>query len=219
MTRYELKARAKAQLGNQIFGTNWMYALVSSLVAALILSACSAIPMLGSVAGLILTGPITFGLTYIYLKQARDGQCMQIGDVFKGFSVDFAGNLVLYILMSVFTFLWTLLFIIPGIIKAFAYSMAYYVKVDHPELTAGQCLKARENLMKGHKFEYFVLSLSFIGWFFVGTLCLGIGLLWVIPYVNATNAQFYEYIKAQAAPVAAPVAEPVAEDTAETPAE
>ena len=94
-----------------------------------------------------------------------------------------------------FIFLWSLLFVIPGIVKMYAYSMAYYIKLDHPDYGWKACIDESRQLMDGHKWEKFVLDLSFLGWIIVGSLCLGVGTLWVTPYMEATNAQFYEYVR------------------------
>ena len=100
-----------------------------------------------------------------------------------------------YVLLSgLFIFLWSLLLFIPGIVKAYAYSMVYYVKADHPEYGWRECMDESQRLMTGHKWEKFVLDLSFIGWGIVGSLCLGVGTLWVMTYMAATEAQYYEYL-------------------------
>lgn len=99
--------------------------------------------------------------------------------------------------MSIFIALWSLLLVVPGIIKALGWSMAYYIKVEHPEYTWKQCLDASTALTNGHKGDLFVLHLSFIGWYFVGSLCLGVGTLWVMPYHQATLTQCYHWLKSQ----------------------
>lgn len=107
------------------------------------------------------------------------------------------GNFLLHLLMSIFIALWSLLLVVPGIIKALGWSMAYYIKVEHPEYTWKQCLDASTALTNGHKGDLFVLHLSFIGWYFVGSLCLGVGTLWVMPYHQATLTQCYHWLKSQ----------------------
>ena len=99
-------------------------------------------------------------------------------------------------LMGVFVFLWSMLFVIPGIIKAFSYAMTPYILEEHPELTANEAIDHSRAMMKGHKFDLFWLYLSFIGW---GILCiptLGIGTFWLIPYMQTAQASFYEDVKA-----------------------
>ncbi len=208
MTRFEIKMRAKAQLGNNIFGNNWMLALVVCLIVTAANTLISQIPAAGAAIALILTGPLAYGTATCFLKQSRDGQPMDIVTMFDGFKNFFADTLLIKLMTAIFTALWSLLFIIPGIIKAYSYSMVYYIKNDRPELGWNACIKESMNLMNGHKAELFVLDLSFIGWYFVGALCLGIGTLWVVPYHQATRAQFYESIRGV---TVAPAAETVAE--------
>lgn len=193
MMRSEMKAKARAQLGNNIFGNAWMMALVACVIFTVLTGAAtSVIPGLG---GLIIIGPLQYGLCRLFLKQARDGQEMDLGDIFKGFTDDFGQTILIGLLSSIFTFLWGLLLIVPGIVKGLGYSMAFYIKADYPEYDWKQCMDQSQAMMHGHKGELFMLYLSFIGWFIVGALCLGIGTLWVAPYLEATKAQFYESIK------------------------
>lgn len=195
MSRAELKQRAKDQLGNNIFGSTWMYAVLVVLIEALLSYAVNAIPGVGSIASIVISGPIAYGVVYLFLKQSRDLKSMELSNLFVGFSEDFGGLFLLNLMTNIFIILWSLLFVVPGIIKAYAYSMAMYIKVDHPEYNWSQCLKESQTMMQGHKMELFVLELSFIGWAIVGSLCLGVGTLWVLAYENATRAQFYESIR------------------------
>lgn len=108
--------------------------------------------------------------------------------------------LILNILIAIFTFLWRLLLIIPGIIKGLAYSQAPFVMVDR--LVSGldgkplESITRSRELMDGHKWRYFVLQLSFIGWAILALLSAGIGYLFLIPYVMTTNAAFYDDVLA-----------------------
>ncbi len=112
-------------------------------------------------------------------------------NTFKGYWRNVWGGF----LMMLFTYLWMLLLIVPGIIKAFAYSMTPYILKDYPELSANQAINLSIKMMKGHKFDYFYLQLSFIGWGFLSILTLGIGYIWLMPYMYASMAAFYEDIK------------------------
>ena len=87
-------------------------------------------------------------------------------------------------------------FVIPGIVKAYAYSMSFFILKDNKDMQAKECLEASEKLMVGHKQQLFALDLSFLGWYFVGALCLGVGILFVIPYHYMARANFYEALKA-----------------------
>ncbi len=193
MNREEIKARARAQLGGGIFQNAWMMGLVVCLLIGLLeTTATSVLPVVG---GILVLGPLEYGMAYIFLKQARDGQPVQMGDMFRGFQDDFGGTLLIGLMTGLFTFLWSLLFFIPGIVKAYSYSMVYYIKVDHPDYDWKMCIDESRRMMNGHKWEKFVLDLSFIGWILVGSLCLGVGTLWVTPYMTAAEANFYESIR------------------------
>ncbi|MED5053726.1 DUF975 family protein [Anoxybacillus rupiensis] len=102
------------------------------------------------------------------------------------------------ILFGVFVLLWSLLLIIPGIIKSLAYSQTFFLLKDHPEYGALQAITESRKRMKGYKGKLFLLYLSFIGWGILSIFTLGIGLLWLIPYVYASLAAFYEeFIRTQ----------------------
>lgn len=103
----------------------------------------------------------------------------------------------LMFMIALKTFLWSLLLVIPGIIKAFAYAMAPFIAEDHPEYTVSQAISESCRMMQGHKFDLFYLYLSFIGWFFLSILTCGIGILWLQPYVENAVAAFYNDLKAQ----------------------
>ena len=185
------------QLGNGIFHNLWLNAVLVCFIYSAILSVSASVPG----ATLILTGPISYGLAYVFLKQARDKQPMNVGDLFKGFTNDFGGTLLIGLMTTIFTALWSLLFVIPGIVKAYSYSMAYYIKLDHPEYNWKQCIDESQRMMKGYKMTLFIQDLSFIGWMIVGSLVLGIGTLWVVPYMQATRAQFYNSLVGWQEPV------------------
>ena len=148
------------------------------------------VPFLGK---LIIMGTLETGVALIYLKLSYR-EPAEIGDLFQPFQ-NFVNTFFAGFLSTIFTFLWSLLFVIPGIVKMYAYSMAYYIKLDHPDYGWKACIDESRQLMDGHKWEKFVLDLSFLGWIIVGSLCLGVGTLWVTPYMEATNAQFYEYVR------------------------
>ena len=99
-------------------------------------------------------------------------------------------------LTNLFIALWSLLFIIPGIVKAFSYSMTPFILEEHPELSANEAIDHSRAMMKGHKFDLFWLILSFIGWGFLCLFTFGIGYLWLTPYMETSVASFYEDVKA-----------------------
>lgn len=97
--------------------------------------------------------------------------------------------------MNILIFLWSLLFIVPGIIKALSYAMTPFILEENPELTASEAIHRSREMMHGHKFDLFWLYLSFIGWFIISLLTLGIACIWVTPYMQTTVAAFYEEVK------------------------
>ncbi len=194
VTNYELRRRARQTLGNKIFEQKWLMALAVSFVLSAILGAASTV-LLG-IGSLIVTGPIMFGLYKTFLNATRTQSEMSFDNAFDGFK-NFGQTLLLGLMQSIFVTLWSLLFLIPGIVKAYSYSMAYYIMVDNPEYDWNRCITESRNMMRGHKWQLFCLDLSFIGWIIVGALCLGIGTLWVTPYQYAARTEFYNALKGE----------------------
>ena len=177
-----------------LYGARPLRRYIQHTVETLIAKKILAGSILPGVGALVVTGPMLYAQKYAFLAQAREGRGIDLNDLFRGFRDDFGGTLLISLLSGLFIFLWSLLLFIPGIVKAYAYSMVYYVKADHPEYGWRECLDESQRLMTGHKWEKFVLDLSFIGWGIVGSLCLGVGTLWVMTYMAATEAQYYEYL-------------------------
>ena len=144
------------------------------------------------IVGFIIGGTVQLGYSVYLLKQYHR-QETSIGDLFSQF-FRFGTGFAQQFLVGLYTFLWSLLFVIPGIVKAFSYAMTPFILADDPNLTASKAITRSRELMDGHKWELFVLNLTFIGWEILGALCFGIGLLWVTPYKNAAYAAFYRQI-------------------------
>ena len=111
---------------------------------------------------------------------------------------NYSGIVQTMLLTKVFIFLWTLLLIIPGIIKYYAYRMVPYILADNPNIGVLKAISLSNEMTRGHKFDMFVLDLSFIGWYLLGTIALGVGVLFVMPYENATNAELYLVLRKNA---------------------
>lgn len=173
----------------------WGVCVLAFLIFDLISGACAgsyandSTAIIFSIIGFIIMGPLTIGTACIGLNVARDKN-VELGMLFNGFK-DFGRSLVLYLINSIFIALWTMLFIIPGIIKTFAYSMSYYILIDNPTMSANDARKKSIELMKGNKWRLFCLEFSFIGWVLLGILTLGILLFWVMPYMEVARAKFY----------------------------
>ncbi|MCH5584038.1 DUF975 family protein [Shimazuella sp. AN120528] len=147
---------------------------------------------------LVLMSTLSFGLTFVFLSISRN-ESVHVRYLFiflkngKQIFRAIRGTIV----PSIYILLWCLLLIIPGIYKAYCYAMTPYILVDHPELNVRQAMKKSIQIMHGHKWHYFVLSLSFIGWGILCILTLGIGYFWLIPVIHVTNAKFYLKVSGQ----------------------
>ncbi len=147
---------------------------------------------------LILGGVLQLGSARFHVNLI-DGKPAEFSDLFSQFS-HFGSALIMCLLRSIFILLWMLLLIVPGIIAAYSYEMAPYILMEDPQCGGYEALKRSKELMRGHKMELFVLELSFIGWHLLCILSLGIGFLWLNPYISTAKASFYRDLVQQAAP-------------------
>ena len=122
-----------------------------------------------------------------------DGNRVEIGTLFSYFK-NWKNLLVANIYVNVYIFLWSLLCVIPGIVASYKYAMVPYILAEKPHLTAQEALSQSSMLMQGNKWDLFKLQLSFIGWILLSLLSCGIGYFWLIPYMNASYAEFYRRI-------------------------
>lgn len=136
------------------------------------------------IGGAVKLGYAKFNLNLIKKSDAR------FDDLFSKFDM-FWNGFIMQFFMYLFTFLWSLLFIIPGIIAALSYSMTPYILLEHPEMSALDAIKCSKEMMRGNKGRLFCLELSFIGWMLLSILTWNIGFLFLNPYKNAANAAFY----------------------------
>ena len=130
----------------------------------------------------------------LYNMGVRKGRTMPYATMFDGFT--FVGRIVvLEILIFVYVFLWSLLFFIPGIIAGYRYRFALYNLCENPQLSASEALNMSKAQTRGHKWELFVLDLSFIGWNLLCGLTLGILSIWIMPYIQQTDIGYFEACK------------------------
>lgn len=136
--------------------------------------------------------PLSVASYWFYLVIARwnDPKISQVFAVYKDWELALK-VIGTSILMGIFIMLWTLLLIIPGIIKGIAYSQTFFLMKDNPEYSALEAITESRKRMKGYKWKYFLMNLSFIGWAFIAIFTLGIGFLWLTPYIATANATFY----------------------------
>lgn len=139
--------------------------------------------------------PLTLGYSVAHKELLQNGDAAITRNTVRLAFSDYVRNAVSILLVYLYTLLWTLLFIVPGIIKGLAYSLTPFIVKDNPQLSPNQAINLSMKMMKGHKFDLFYLYLSFIGWILLAMLTLGIGLLWVIPYMQTSMAAFYLDVK------------------------
>ncbi|MFA5841175.1 MAG: DUF975 family protein [Candidatus Paceibacterota bacterium] len=171
----------------------WGLAVGTFFIYILITGILNKIRNVGPVISLIIDGPLMLGLAMFSLSLSRKKDA-KFEQLFEGFK-RFGKSLVAYLLVIIFSILWTLLLIVPGIIAAISYSQTFFILVDDENISAGDAIKKSKKMMYGYKWKYFYLGCRFIGWLLLSILTLGIGLLWLIPYINVTLAKFYDDLK------------------------
>lgn len=138
--------------------------------------------------------PLEVGCKKYYLRNLNEPA--QVGNTGYAFDNNYKNITKTMFFRDLFTVLWTLLFIIPGIVKSYEYQMIPYLLADNPQMTKEQAFEESKRMMQGQKWKAFVLDLSFIGWNILSALTLGIlGIFYVQPYMDATHAALYEALR------------------------
>lgn len=202
-TRLELKNDAKQALTGK-----WGISVGVTLIYTLIAAIASQVPIIGPIALFLCSPALAMGFTLFFLKISRKEDAgietlfQWFPKLFKAFGLNF--------MIQLFVFLWSLLFIIPGIIASIRYSMAFFIMLDNPEIGIMDAIRESNKITYGHKMDIFILYLSFIGWALLAILTLGIGYLWLIPYIQTTLANLYDRLKIASAVAGDGVQNPVA---------
>lgn len=185
----QIRARAREILGNNLFSGSWLYPVLVVIIVAAISGALSST----FVGPMIVSGLLSVASARYFIGRVRGNiEPGQIESSIDGIRNNVLGSLLTGILYNVFVAIGSMIFVIPGIIFSYSFSMAFYIINDHPEMTAMEALRESRRLMNGHKMQYFILNLSFIGWMLLGSLCFGVGTLWASAYMSTANAVFYE---------------------------
>ncbi len=164
---FETMTRTLVQPGNPPL--NFLFSLIGSIVAAL----------------------IVYSTTAMYIDVANNLTPM-FGEVIKkGFTEKPLRTLVHQFFVGLFVLMWTFLFIIPGFIASYAYSMGYYIMNHEIDISALDAISDSKNYMRGHKLELFILDLSYLGWYLLGILTLGILWLWIVPKHQTARTLFF----------------------------
>ncbi|MBO7593608.1 MAG: DUF975 family protein [Salinivirgaceae bacterium] len=189
----EMRATAAAALngkwGDAVLTTLVLIAIV--MVASFLLAFCGPLSLVATIGAVVLEA----ALMVAFLKMIRTGETIKTECIFSFFKE--TRLWVTMLLVFVYTFLWSLLLIIPGVIKGLAYAMTPFILNDNPNLQNNEAIELSMAMMDGHKWDLFCLQLSFIGWALLCTLTFGIGYLWLLPYIYTSYAAFYEDVKAE----------------------
>ena len=184
INRSELKSLAKDQIEGNIatfFGLSIIIGIIVGISDFIIIGP------------LVLSGPFELGMTLFMFEVVRKGEG-QFETGFNGFK-QFGSAFVATLLMGIFVFLWTLLLIIPGIVASLSYAMTFYIIADNPKISGIDAIKKSKAMMKGHKWELFVLLFSFFWWYLLCLITIGLAAIYVSPYIRATLVNYYEKLK------------------------
>ena len=197
MDRGKIKAKAKELIKGKIL---IIFALTLILTAVGGLS--GVIPPVGPILILLIAGSISISQAFIFLGIAKKNRKPEVKDLLEGFKGDnFMRGFEGYIRYTVFTFLWSLLFVIPGIIKSIEYSQMFYLMAENPKMSAGEAQKKSMELMEGHRWEYFIWNLSFLPWMILTGITFGIASIYVAPYMSTTFALYYRGLVEKESPI------------------
>ena len=196
--RTELKNEALATLRGK-----WTQPVLAALIVMLVSAftqggnqtKSAVFVTVGFLVALLVACNLQYGFEVAMLRFRRGREDSVNEMLAAGFKEDYGRVLGISLLRAVFIFLWALLLIVPGIIKAYAYSMTAFIAEDNPELGPKECIDQSQAMMQGHKMDLFILDLSYIGWILLGFLSLGIGFLWISPWIQMAHVRFYEELK------------------------
>lgn len=171
--------------------------VVTATVFTMVICIVAVVAMLlGLAFGFFVSGPIQIGKSRYYLESRETTS--SFGKLFYGFSHNYLSGAAAMFVTNLFTGLWSLLFIIPGIVKGLAWSQVPYLLAENPGMSGKRARELSERMTCGHKEDIFVLHLSFFGWILLGCLACGVGTLFVTPYIEATSAELYAVLRGNA---------------------
>lgn len=199
---------------------NWSSGVIVTLVFLVVVAACALMTSfagscLGSIGGgktvaeaisemlyivvsILVFYPFAMSIIMLFLSFVQRGESLSVKGLMQAFKSPYYGKSIgLYLLIAIFTALWTLLLIVPGIIKSLSYALAPYILAENPELTANQAINKSMAMMKGYKMQLFLISLGYALLSLLSIVALGIPLLWLYPYYQVVMAKFYEEVKSE----------------------
>lgn len=186
----QLRAEARQALQGK-----WPMAAVAALIYSIVAGGLSAIPFIGGLCSLFIGLPVAYGIAIVMFGVFK-GKDVDFGVLFEGFQ-DYSRIFVTKLLQGIYTALWSLLLVVPGVIKYYSYAMTDYILKEEPEMKNNAAIEKSMAMMENNRMKLFMLDLSFIGWAILCCITLGIGFFFLIPYVQSARAAFYEDLKAQ----------------------
>lgn len=168
---------------------NWGMAILIGIIV-------SAIASFGGFITIFVGFPIYLGVCIAFLNLVRGNDTLKVEPLISTFNEKYyLKSISVWLLVNIYTFLWSLLLIVPGIIKCLSYSLAPYIIADNPDMSADEAINLSMKMMDGHKCQLFLIILGYIGFALLSSILLFIPLLWLIPYYYAVQTKFYEEVK------------------------
>ena len=186
----QLRAEARQALQGK-----WPMAAVAALIYSIVAGGLPAIPFIGGLCSLFIGLPVAYGIAIVMFGVFK-GKDVDFGVLFEGFQ-DYSRIFVTKLLQGIYTALWSLLLVVPGVIKYYSYAMTDYILKEEPEMKNNAAIEKSMAMMENNKMKLFLLDLSFIGWALLAIVTFGIGFLFLQPYMQVSRAAFYEDLKAQ----------------------
>ena len=182
----ELMEQARERLAGR-----WGVSVATVSIYYVILLAAAYLPQLPrTVISILVSGPLAIGLCTVFLNVARRSN-IEVSQLFNGFS-RLLPALIAHLAMNILVLLWALLLIVPGIMASISYSLTFYIMADNPTIDPLSAIRRSKEMMYGHRLRMFYLWLRFAGWILLYVLTMGIGVLWLIPYMQTSIARFYD---------------------------
>lgn len=168
---------------------NWGMAILIGIIV-------SAIASFGGFITIFVGFPIYLGVCIAFLNLVRGNDTLKVEPLISTFNEKYyLKSISVWLLVNIYTFLWSLLLIVPGIIKCLSYSLAPYIIADNPDMSADEAINLSMKMMDGHKCQLFLIILGYIGFALLSSILLFIPLLWLVPYYYAVQTKFYEEVK------------------------
>lgn len=186
----QIKHSSLTASARQSLSGNWGMGVVGGFLYMIVGGAASMLPLAGPI---ILSGPLAVGFAAFAIKISREGN-VDIEEIFSGFK-QFGQAFIAYLLYFLVVFAGFILLIVPGVILSLGLSQTFFIMADKPGMRGVDALRESWDMMDGHKGDYFLFLLRFIGWAILSVFTLFIGLLWLYPYMQVSFAKFYDKLK------------------------